>query len=139
MNYKLYVEEYNPLVNNYRGEITEELEDIPTFEPTELDENTSPKPTCLSIYSPSKDIAANNTIAYSVYMNDKYNKIIFGIATGIGSFCFFVICAYVYKIYASKKHKLQKIRKNILKSEYARENRSSKNEGVSHDEYNSQF
>jgi len=141
MKYKQYVEEYNQLVNNYRGEITEELEDIPTFEPTERDENTpplppnpapTPKPICVSTYRPSKDIVVNNTIAYSVYMNDKYNTIIFGTATGIGSFCFFVICAYVYKIYASKKHKLQKIRKNALNREYTRENRSSKNEDSSH-------
>jgi hypothetical protein len=141
MKYKQYVEEYNPLINSYRGDFTRELEDLTTFEPTERDENIppippnpspTPKPICVSTYRPSKDIAANNTIEYSVYMNDKYNTIVFGMATGIGSFCFFVICAYVYKIYASKKHKLQKIRKNTLNSEYARENLSSKNEDSSH-------
>ena len=74
------------------------------------------KPTCVLTYSPSKDIVANNTIGF--YTNDKYNTIVFGIATGLGSFCFCVICAYVYKIYASKKYKLQKIQKNALKREY---------------------
>jgi hypothetical protein len=92
-------------------------------------------PICVLTYSPSKDVSTNNRTEYEyyVYMNDKYNTIIFVMATGIGSFCFCVICAYVYKIYASNKHKLQKIRKNTLNRKYAKENPSSlKNEDSSH-------
>jgi hypothetical protein len=203
MKHKMYVEEYIPLVNNYR-----ELEDHPTFEPTERDEyippmpppptptpmpttfsyNPSSKPTysmsysvqpsrtsgiysyapfsytyksippiimppinitqlpsanpndetytptCVLTYSPSKDIITNTTtIEYSYYTNDKYNTIVFGMATGLGTFCFCLIFAYVYKIYASKKYKLQKIQKNTLKREYVSLN------DIHIADYNSQF
>jgi hypothetical protein len=102
-----------------------------TDNPSTSPMNETYKPTCVLTYSPSKDIVANNTIGF--YKNDKYNTIVFGMATGLGSLCFFVICAYVYKIYASKKHKLQKIQKNALKREYESLN------DIHITDYNSQF
>jgi hypothetical protein len=93
-------------------------------------ENTSysPSTTDYPTYSPS----ANNVIEYSYYSNDKYNIVVFGIATSIGSLCFCIIFVYVYKIYTSKKYKLQKIKQNALKREYERLNNT-------HDDYNSKF
>lgn len=70
--------------------------------------------TVIPTYSPS-NLTANG---FSYYSYVTYNTVVFGMATGIGSFCFCVICAYVYKIYASKKHKLHKIQENSLKREY---------------------
>ena len=90
----------------------------PTYNPS----SETYTPTCVLTYSPSytsnNNNKTSNTTAYSYYSNDKYNTIVFGMATGLGSFCFCVIFTYVYRIYASKKYKLQKIQKNSLKREY---------------------
>jgi hypothetical protein len=80
---------------------------------------TSPTYSAIPTYSPSNNSINTTTIDFSNYSNyENYNAAIFGIAIGIGSCCFCVICVYVYKIYASNKHKLQKIQKNALKHEY---------------------
>jgi len=92
---------------------------------------TIPTYSAIPTHSDSNNSINTTIIDFSNY--EKYNIALFGIATGIGSFCFCVICAYVYKIYASKKHKLQKIQKNALKREYESLN------DIRIVDYNSQF
>jgi len=89
-------------------------------------------PTCIITYSPSEDKYVNYTTSYS-YSAYKNNIITFGIATGLGSLCFLILFAYIYKIYVSKKYKLQKIQKNALKRQYMSLN------DIHIADYNSQF
>lgn len=75
---------------------------------------TCPTYSSIPTYNPNNNSINTTTIDYSNYEN--YNTAIFGIATGLGSCCFCIIFLYIYKIYSSKKNKLQKIQKNSLAS-----------------------